>query len=406
VQSSVTSPVLAFAVKLVLSLRLSGSKMTFDFDQIIDRRGTSAVKWDKYAGRDVIPMWVADMDFRSAPAIVEALKQRAEHGVFGYTDPPGELNDAIVMALQRDHGWNIRHEWLMWLPGLVTGINLVSRAIGADGDDVVTAVPVYHPFLSGPENQRRTVTRVPMRLEDQRWVWDFERLEASITPRTRLLLLCNPHNPVGRVFSRDELAELARIADKYDLIISSDEIHCGLVLDADKPHLPIASLGDEVAARTITLMAASKTFNLPGLGCAFAVVSNPALRAKLAHAAAGIVPRVNAMGFAATLAAYRDSADWHRALIDYLRGNRDFVIDRIRAIPGLSIIPIEATYLAWIGLEHPGIPDPPGFFEKAGVGLFDGRVFGTEGFVRLNFGCPRSQLERALDRIRAAMTTT
>src|SRR5262249_52274711 len=146
-------------------------------------------------GRDVIPMWVADMDFRSSPAIIEALERRAAHGVFGYTDPPAELNTAIVMALERDHGWNIQREWLMWLPGLVTGLNVVSRAIGEDGDDAVTAVPVYHPFLTAPENQGRTVTRVPMRLERDRWIWDFERLEASIKPRTRLLLLCNPHNP-------------------------------------------------------------------------------------------------------------------------------------------------------------------------------------------------------------------
>ncbi|HYL17818.1 MAG TPA: PatB family C-S lyase [Burkholderiales bacterium] len=379
--------------------------MTFDFDQIIDRGNTAATKWDKYAGRDVIPMWVADMDFRSSPAIIEALKQRADHGVFGYTEPSDELNDAIIAALARDHAWQIQREWLMWLPGLVTGLNVVSRAIGEDGDDVVTAVPVYHPFMSAPANQRRSVTQVPMRVERDRWVWDFEGLEASITPRTRLLLLCNPHNPVGRVFTRDELTELARVADQYDLIICSDEIHCGLVLDPDKPHLPMATLGEGIAARTITLMAASKTFNLPGLGCAFAVVSNPALRAKLARAAAGIVPRVNAMGFAATLAAYRDSTEWHRALIEYLRANRDFVIERIRGIPGLSITPIEATYLAWIGLEGRAIKDPLTFFENAGVGLYDGRAFGGEGYVRLNFGCPRSQLMQALDRIAAAMTT-
>ena len=379
--------------------------MTFDFDQIIDRRNTAATKWDKYAGRDVIPMWVADMDFRSSPAIIEALKQRADHGVFGYTEPSDELNDAIIAALARDHAWQIQREWLMWLPGLVTGLNVVSRAIGEDGDDVVTAVPVYHPFMSAPANQRRSVTQVPMRVERDRWVWDFEGLEASITPRTRLLLLCNPHNPMGRVFTRDELTELARVADQYDLIICSDEIHCGLVLDPDKPHLPMATLGEGIAARTITLMAASKTFNLPGLGCAFAVVSNPALRAKLARAAAGIVPRVNAMGFAATLAAYRDSTEWHRALIEYLRANRDFVIERIRGIPGLSITPIEATYLAWIGLEGRAIKDPLTFFENAGVGLYDGRAFGGEGYVRLNFGCPRSQLMHALDRIAAAMTT-
>ena len=379
--------------------------MAYDFDEVIDRRGTGAMKWDKYAGRDVIPMWVAEMDFRSAPAIIRALEQRVAHGIFGYTDQPAELNDAIVMALQRDHGWKIRHEWLMWLPGLVTGINLVCRAIGEDGDDVITAVPVYHPFQSGPLNQRRTLTRVPMRLEGKTWRLDFERLEASITPRTRLLLLCNPHNPVGRVFARDELAEVARIADKHDLIVSSDEIHCGLVLDADKSHIPFAMLGEEVAARTVTLMAASKTFNLPGLGCAFAVVPNSALRAKLARAAAGIVPRVNVLGFTATFAAYRDSADWRLELVKYLRANRDLVIDRIGAIPGLSITPVEATYLAWVGFDPRAIPDPVDFFEAAGVGLYDGRAFGTDGYVRLNFGCPRSLLQQALERIAAAMET-
>jgi cystathionine beta-lyase len=377
--------------------------MDFDFDQLIDRRGTAALKWDKYAGRDVIPMWVADMDFRSALAIIEALKRRAGHGVFGYTDPPGELNDVIVTALERDHGWKIRPEWLMWVPGLVTGINLVCRAVGQDGDDVVTAVPVYPPFLSGPPNQRRTVTRVPMRLDATKWVWDLERLEAAITPRTKLLLLCNPHNPVGRVFTRAELSELARIAQKYDLTIAADEIHCGLVLDADKPHICIATLGEDIAARTITLMAASKTFNLPGLGCAFAVVPNAELRARLAHAAAGIVPRVNAMGFAATLAAYRDSAEWRLALVNYLRVNRDLVIERIRGIPGLSITPIEATYLAWIDVQGLAIRDPVTLFENAGVGLYDGHVFGTDGYARLNFGCPRSLLEQALDRMQHAV---
>jgi cystathionine beta-lyase len=348
--------------------------MDFDFDEVIDRRGTAALKWDKYAGRDVIPMWVADMDFRSAPAIIDALKRRAEHGVFGYTDPPGELGDVIVAALERDHGWKIRHEWLMWVPGLVTAINLVCRAVGEEGDDVVTAVPVYHPFLSGPVHQSRTVTRVPMRLEGTKCVWDLERLEAAITPRTKLLLLCNPHNPVGRVFSREELGGLARIAEKHDLVISSDEIHCGLVLDADKPHVPIATLGEEMAARTITLMAASKTFNLPGLGCAFAVVPNSELRARLSRAAAGIVPRVNAMAFAATLAAYRDSANWRHALVDYLRVNRDLVLERIGRMPGLSVTPIEATYLAWIAIDERRVPDPAAFFERAGVGLYDGRV--------------------------------
>jgi len=379
--------------------------MDFDFDEPIDRRGTSALKWNKYAEHDVIPMWVADMDFRSAPAIIAALKQRVEHGVFGYTDPPEELGDVIVTALERDHGWKVHRDWLMWLPGLVSGINLVCRAIGEDGDDVITAVPVYPPFLSGPLHQRRTATRVPMRLEGTKWVCDLERLEAAITARTKLLLLCNPHNPVGRVYTRQELSDLARVAEKHNLVISSDEIHCGLVLDADKPHVPIATLGEDIAARTVTLMSASKTFNLPGLGCAFAVVPSAELRTRLSRAAAGIVPRVNALGFTATLAAYRDGAAWQRALMDYLRINRNLVIERIGTIPGLSITPIEATYLAWIDVHALGTADPVTLFERAGVGLYDGRVFGTEGYVRLNFGCPRSLLQEALDRMQRALTT-
>jgi cysteine-S-conjugate beta-lyase len=374
-----------------------------DFDQIVDRRFSSALKWEKYAGRDIIPMWVADMDFRSAPAIIDALTERARHGVFGYTDTPAVLNQTIVEHLLSTYGWRIEPNWLLWLPGLVCAINLVCRAIGEDGDDVVSAVPVYHPFLTGPLNQRRTITRIPMRRHGTRWEWDFERLEASITPRTRLLLLCNPHNPVGRVFTQPELREIARIAHAHDLIVASDEIHCGLVLDRDKHHIPFATLDGETAQRTITLMAASKTYNLPGLGCAFAVVGDAQLRTRLTRAAAGIVPRVNAMGYAATLAAYRDSAQWHAQLLDYLRGNRDLVLDRIGRIPGLSITPIEATYLAWIGVGPAASADPVSFFEAAGVGLYDGRVFDGAGFVRLNFGCPRSTLTQALDRIAHAL---
>jgi cystathionine beta-lyase len=375
----------------------------FDFDTPVDRRGTGAIKWDKYAGRDVIPMWVADMDFRSPPAVVEALQERAAHGVFGYTDPPPGLDETMAAHLHDAYGWRIEPGWLMWLPGLVTGLNLVCKAIGEDGDQVVTATPVYHPFLTAPVNQRREAVRVPMRLDGGRWVWDLERLDASITPRTRVLLLCSPHNPVGRAFSRDELLALVRIAEKHDLIVCSDEIHCGLVLDDDKPHVPFASLDPEIAKRTITLMAASKTFNLPGLGCAFAVVSNPALVPRLARAAAGIVSRVNAMGFAGTLAAYRDGEPWRRALVGYLRGNRDLVQDKVRSMPGLRMTHVEATYLAWIDCRDAGLTDPARFFEQAGVGLYDGRVFGGEGYVRLNFGCPRVQLERALERMTAAL---
>jgi cysteine-S-conjugate beta-lyase len=262
----------------------------FDFDEVIDRRAEASEKWEKYRGRDIIPMWVADMDFRSPPAVVEALRRRAAHGVYGYTAAPVELFDVTVSMLERDYGWKIDPAWIVWLPGLVSGLNLTCRAVGEEGDDVVTLVPVYPPFLSAPGYSRRGLLRVPLREEGNRWSIDFERLETALTPRARLFMLCNPHNPVGRVFDRRELERLAELCLRREMVICADEIHCGLLLDPARRHLPIATLGPEVAERTITLMAPSKTFNLAGLGCAFAVIPSEALRRRFRAAKAGIVP--------------------------------------------------------------------------------------------------------------------
>jgi cystathionine beta-lyase len=267
----------------------------------------------------------------------------------------------------------------------------------------MTAVPVYPPFLSAPVNSRRRLISVRLWESDNRWAFDFDRLEAAITPDTRLFLLCNPHNPVGRVFSRSELSELAKICEKYDIIICSDEIHCGLVLDEDRAHLPTATLGPEVAKRTITLMSPSKTFNLPGLGCAFAVIPDNALRQSFVKAMAGIVPMVNALGYAAAEAAYRDCAAWQAGLLEYLRGNRDLTARAITDLPMLSMAQLEATYLAWIDVRSAALQNPVRFFEDAGVGLQDGIEFDGPGFVRLNFGCQRPLLEEALDRMKTAM---
>ena len=228
-------------------------------------------------------------------------------------------------------------------------------------------------------------------------------MEKAITKRTRLFLLCNPHNPVGRVYNRDELNSLASICSKHDIIISSDEIHCGLLLDKQKRHIPTATLSPETENRTVTLMAPSKTFNVPGLGCSFAAISNPDLRKRFTKAMTGIVPRVNILGYTAAAAAYRESHEWHRALLKYLRGNRDLVLDSVNRMPGFSAGEVEATYLAWIDTRRSGIKDPVKFFEDAGVGLFDGKEFGTPGFVRLNFGCPRSLLANALERMATAV---
>lgn len=372
---------------------------SLDFDSPVDRRNTASMKWDKYKDRDILPLWVADMDFVSPPAVIAALKQRAEHGVFGYTRPPQELTQELRQMLQRQYGWSVAAEWIVWLPGVVSGLNISCRAVGEDNDDVITAVPVYPPFLTAPKFSRRNLVSAPLVQNQDRWEFDFDLFEKNITPRTRLLLLCSPHNPVGRVFSKEELLKVAEICEKYDVIICSDEIHCDLILDEDKYHIPTAALAPEIADRTITLMAPSKTYNLPGLGCSFAVISNPKLRHLFKKTMAGIVPIVNAMGFAAALATYRNGDEWLRSLLKYLRANRKLVTDAIKQMPAVSMTHVEATYLAWIDTRAADLDDPVKFFENAGVGLSDGREFSGPGYVRLNFGCPRATLEEALKRM-------
>jgi cystathionine beta-lyase len=348
-------------------------------------------------------MWVADMDFRSPPEVLKAIAERTAHGVFGYTLPPDELTSLIVSMLKKTYDWTVDPKWLVWLPGLVTGINVACRAIGQDNDEVMTAIPIYPPFLTAPGFNRRKLVKVPLKEENGRWQFDFDQLEQMITPHTRLFMLCSPHNPVGRVFSRSELGQLAAICHEHDIIICSDEIHCGLILDEDKEHIPTATLDPETAERTITLMAPSKTFNTPGLGCAFAVISNPKLRKQFKSAMDGLVPRPNALGYTATMAAFSDCGEWHSALLKYLRANRETVSEAIHEIPSLSMAPVEATYLAWIDVRSSGLEKPVKFFEEAGVGLQDGIEFDGPGFARLNFGCPRKLLEKGLNRMKTAM---
>lgn len=378
--------------------------LIFDFDVVIDRSNTASEKWDKYKGRDIIPLWVADMDFQSPPAVIEALHERVAHGVFGYTAAPGALVETVVSYLKREYDWDIEPEWLVWLPGLVCGLNIACRAVGNPGDEVITFTPVYPPFMTAPVLSDRLAVKVPLKQNGMRWEMDLEALEAAITPRTRMLLFCSPHNPVGRVWSRGELESVVELAERHDLIICSDEIHAGLVLDQDKRHIPIATLSPETARRTVTLNAPSKTFNIPGLGCSFAVISEPALRRKFKKAMNGIVPHVNLLGYAATQAAYQLGEDWRCRLIDYLRGNHELVLQAVDSMPGLRVTPVEATYLAWIDARETGIENPAEFFEKAGVGLSDGAAFGLPGFVRLNFGCRRELLKEALQRMRVALS--
>lgn len=370
-----------------------------DFSTVIDRRGSDSIKWARYAGRDILPLWVADMDFAVPPAVVSALQQRIAHPVFGYAHPWPSLTESVLAHLEGEYNWRIDAEWIVWLPGLVSGLNIACHAV--DGD-ALTATPIYPPFLTAPRLSGRNLQCVDLAETGDGWRWDKDALEAATTETSRLFLLCHPHNPVGRCWTHAELLELAAYAERNDLIVCSDEIHCGLILDTDKQHIPFASLSPEAARRSITLMAPSKTFNIPGLGCAFAVIPDAALRRRFLRAMDGIVPHVNVLGLVACEAAYRDCADWHRELLAILRANRDRVEAAVRGQAGLRMQHVEATYLAWIDVRALGLEQPQTHFEAHGIGLSDGKDFGAPGWLRLNFGCPTSILDEALQRLATA----
>jgi cystathionine beta-lyase len=376
--------------------------MTYNFKSIVDRTQSCSLKWDLYRDQDVIPMWVADMDFPAPPEVLEVLQHRIDHGVLGYTLPPKALTEVLIDRLLSQHGWAVSPEWIVWLPGLVVGLNLACRAVGTPEDEVVVLTPVYPPFLSAPVLSGRQLRTVPLVQERGRYVVDEAALRDAITKKTRLLILCNPHNPVGRAFGREELEQIARICLENNVVMCSDEVHCDLILD-DMPHTPTATLSADVAEKTITLMSPSKTFNLPGLNCAFAIIPDKTVRKRFESVKNGIVPNVNAFGYEAALAAYTRGEPWHRALLDQLRSNRDLVEHVIAQVPGLSMNHVEATYLAWIDARELGEKDPRAFFESAGVGLSNGRDFDGSGFVRLNFGCPEVTLKQGLDRIQQAV---
>ena len=377
---------------------------TINFDTLIDRANSDSLKWGRYKGTDILPMWVADSDFCVAPAIAEALKQRIEHGVFGYAKASRELMEIVVERVWRLYQWRIKPEWLVWQPGVVNGLNLACRIVGSSGDGVFAPSVVYPPFTEAPELSARTLRPVPMIQADLRWVIDMDWLARNISRDDRLLLLCNPHNPGGTVYTRQELNCLAELIVARDLVVCTDEIHCDLILDADKKHIPVASLNKEIEARSITLMAPSKTFNMPGLGCSFAIIPNPGLRRQYKKAKQGIVPYVTALGYVAAQAAYQSGDDWNRQQVVYLRSNRDYLLREINAIRGLRLDSVEATYLAWIDVSKLGLKIPAKFFEQAGVGMSSGREFGDDRFMRMNFGCPRSLVEEAVTRIRLAVS--
>ncbi len=376
------------------------------FDVLPDRRATESLKWRAYDA-DVLPMWVADMDFRSPEPVIVALRERVEHGVFGYPGRVSGFNDALMERLSARYGWQVTPEQIVFMPGVVTGFNWVVQTLCAANEAVLVQTPVYPPFLSAPANGgclRQDAALV--RRADGRYEIDFDLFERSITPQTRLFILCNPHNPVGRVFTPQELSRLAEICLRHGVWICSDEIHCDLIY-APHQHTPIASLDAEIARQTVTLMAPSKTYNIAGLECSFAIVPDAGLRERLQAGRRGLVGWVNVLGQVAALAAYRDGQPWLDELLAYLQSNRDLVARFAQQeLPGVEMTPMEGTYLAWLDCRSTGLENPYRFFlEEGRVALSDGADFGPggEGFVRLNFGCPRAMLQDALERMRRAL---
>lgn len=388
--------------------------MLYDFDTLPQRRGTQNAKWNAYA-EDVLPLWVADMDFKSPQPVIDALRQQVDAGLFGYPNLSHDdtldfmpFRTLIVDRLAARYGWAIQPEDIAFIPGVVVGFNIASYAVCAPGEAMLVQPPVYPPMLMAADTTQRRRVDAPLSLQaDGSYTVDFDAFDAAITPDTRMFLLCNPHNPIGRVYGRDELSTMAEICLKHDLTIVSDEIHSDLIYSGYR-HTPIASLSPEVADRTITLIAPSKTFNLPGLQCSIAIIQNAELRKKYNTVRNTLVPWVNLMGLIAGEAAYRDGQEWLDQVLVYLEGNRDFLRDFVRQnMPSIKLTPTEGTYLAWLDYRNAGLDGNPYQFclDRARVALNDGSIFGPggEGFVRLNFASPRSMLLEALTRLKVAL---
>lgn len=385
----------------------------YDFDTIHNRRNTGSIKWGHHFGannaleeldKDVLSMWVADMDFATPQVIIEAMQKRLEHPFFGYTSAPDELRDAIVEWTKKLYGWDIQADWLLFNPGMMTTVNVVTQALGKVGTGVLMNSPIYGPFLTAAPHRQHFPQLIEMqRIDDDAHTFhyeiDFDAFEAAISKNTSLYYLCHPHNPAGKVFTREELEKLADICLQHNIIIVSDEIHCDLLLDGAK-HIPIASLSPEIANQTVTMISTSKTFNLPGQHCTVSIVPNDEMREKISMFSRYSGYHVDILSYAATTAAYRDGDEWLEALLQYLTSNRDYTVNFIREhLPMLKTTVPKATYLAWIDCSELNLPKEYGsaqeFFVEVGrVALNPGTFFGPTGepFVRLNFEIGRAHV--------------
>lgn len=379
------------------------ARMTGNFDNPIERKGTGCIKYDRRP--DLDPFWVADMDFASPPVILEALHRRVDHGVFGYAQAHDGLNDALIEYLRVRRGAHVPLEHIVHLGGLVPALSLAVKAFCCGGS-VMTCTPVYPPFLGVHHDSGAGLITVNHVMDDNGWSFDWEAMERSVTSDLKVFLLCNPQNPLGRVFTHDEIERLADFCERHNLVLVSDEIHCDLIFDEKAtPHVSALNLPEKYQSRVIVLLSPSKTWNIAGLGYAYAVVPDDSLRRRFTAARGHTLSEINALSYYAAEAAYRHGDAWRVELVDYLRGNRDALVDFIEnRCPTLKVAAGEATYLAWIDARGMGVENPAKHFEeKAGLFLSDGAFFGWPGFVRFNFGCPRERMVEGLEKIAKAL---
>lgn len=379
-----------------------------DFNRVIDRRHSECIKWNRF-DEDVLPMWVADTDFKCPDSVIRALHERVDHGIFGYGAPPKELDQTVVQRLKRLYDWDVQPNQIGYIPGIVTGFNAAIRAFCQPGEAVIYQTPAYPPFIGAPDSARLRGIQNPLFHQlDGTYCLDFERFEQQITEENvSAFILCNPQNPTGRVLTREELTRLAEICLRHKVLIVSDEIHCDILFD-DRKHIPIASLSPEVAANTITFIAPSKTYNIAGLHASVYIVQNPELMEKFQCFCNGLVGCPGVLSLTAALAAYAEGDQWLAEQNHYLQANRDFLDDVLASqLAGIRWSKPEATFLGWLDCSDLGLGEPPYefFLREARVGLNDGITFGPQcgNFVRINFGTTRSNLQEAVHRMEAAL---
>jgi cystathionine beta-lyase len=369
-----------------------------NFDEIIDRKNTACAKWD-HQGGDYIPLWIADMDFLAPKPIIEAIEKRLQHRIFGYTRIEDDFTDTIINFYKREYNYTIKKEWIVLVPSVMPGANIACRI---SRGDIIYSTPIYSHIRELPKEARCNVVDVPLKIENKKYTFDFEAMENAITDKVKAFVLCNPHNPVGRVYTYDELIKVVEFCEKHDLLLISDEIHSELIFEGK--HIPAFTINEEAKERVITLTSGAKTYNLPGMPQGFAIIPNQKLRYEFLREAEGLFSNPSVLTMEGLKAAYNECGEWKRELIDYLIKNRDYIENRIEKIEGLEINHNEGTYLAWIDARKTGLENPYKFFlDKAGVKFSDGTEFGREGFVRINFACPRATLEQALDKVEKAL---